>query len=295
MNKFSTISLVICFLSISVFAQKSINSYKYILVPKQFEFQKSEDQYQLNSLTKFLFKRANYTVLFTDESYPKDLAKNNCLALRTVVGNNSSALTTKITINLYDCNNNIVFSTKEGRSKEKEYKKAYQEAIRKAFVELEELNYVYDGTSLSIHKNKVVETETVVVQKKKEIKVFAAKPISKEVKQLKKKPKVVFVKNTKEQRTTPIKIKKELAIKTIEGTFSFDTWGVSTISKKGDTYSVVGGDKNFEFATIYSTSKPTLFIIKWATHKQPQLLEIDNEGNLKIDAENGIRVYKRIN
>ena len=42
----------------SVFAQKSVNNYKYIVVPHQFEFLRSPDQYQLNSLAKFLFEKA---------------------------------------------------------------------------------------------------------------------------------------------------------------------------------------------------------------------------------------------
>lgn len=79
MTKSFSISLLLIFSFSILFAQKSINSYKYILVPKQYEFQKSADQYQLNSLTKFLFERAGFTVLFTDESFPVDLSNNRCL------------------------------------------------------------------------------------------------------------------------------------------------------------------------------------------------------------------------
>lgn len=34
-------------------AQESLNGYKYVVVPEKFDFLKSEDLYQINSLTKF--------------------------------------------------------------------------------------------------------------------------------------------------------------------------------------------------------------------------------------------------
>ena len=40
-----------------LFGQQSINAYKYIIVPKNYDFLRLEDQYQLNSLTKFLFTK----------------------------------------------------------------------------------------------------------------------------------------------------------------------------------------------------------------------------------------------
>jgi len=294
MNKSISISFFFLFFCSIVIAQNSINSYKYILVPKQFEFQKSVDQHQLNSLTKFLFEKAGYTVLFTDDQYPADLAMNSCLALKVKLNNNPSFLKTKMNIDLYDCKNHLIFATKEGISKEKVYKKAYYEAIRSTFVELEELNYAYKAKSENpvIEKVTVKEPKEVKIQKVEKaitVKEVKIQPVVKEsVAEVKQE--VAVIKKTN-QVVKPIKVN----IKTIEGTFNFEKWGLSKISKKDNEFKVVSGDENFELATIYKTSKPTIYIIKWVTTKQPQLVEINREGNLIIDTITGSKTYNRIN
>lgn len=296
MNKSFSISLVFTLFCSILFAQNSINSYKYILVPKQFEFQNVEDQHQLNSLTNFLFNKAGYTVLYTDEQYPDDLANNSCLALKAKVNKNSSVFKTKMTIDLYDCKNKIVFSTKEGSSKEKDYKKAYQEAIRRAFVDLEELNYAYDS-SLNDQNKKSIQPKEIVITpteiKIPVVKEVVAEPITNIITPVEE-VKVVVLKEAEDVKIAPSNIAERTIAKSIEGKFNFQNWGVSTISKNGDDYIVVGGDENFEFATIYKTSKPTIFIIKWVAFKTPQLLEMDSDGNLKVDSDNELKIYKRI-
>lgn len=276
MNKSFTISFVLIFYCSILSAQDNINSYKYILVPKQFEFQKSQDQYQLNSLTKFLFNKAGYSVLFTDEQYPEDLVNNHCLALKAKVNNNPSLLKTKMSIDLYNCQDKVVYSTKEGISKEKEYKKAYQEAIRLAFVELEEMNYVYDNNSLNSPK----------IEKGEAVDEVATAPIIKRNEPV--------VQSNQHVKTAPSKVVEKLAVKTIEGKFNVENRGVMTILKKGDNFVVVEGDENFELGMIYKTSKPSMFIIKWVAYKHPQLVEMDDDGNLSVDTENGVRIYKRV-
>ena len=298
MSKTFSFSFILIFFCSIVFAQNNINQYKYILVPKQFEFQKSEDQHQLNSLIKFLFNKAGYSVLFNDEKYPEDLATNQCLGLKVNVNNNPSLFKTRMNIDLYDCYNKVVYSTKEATSKEKEYKKAYYDAIRKTFVELEELNYAYNDKVVSKGNNRVEVTEVVEVPVKKNIKVIEKEEVVvspiKEVMPVKEK-KVVMGKVPKEKIEQAQKIVSKKNTKTIEGEFTFDNWGVSTIAKKGDEYAVVGGDENFEFATIYKTSKPAIFIIKWIAYKQPQLLILNSKGNIEIDTTEGIKTVKRIN
>ena len=49
--------LLILSTTTSLWAQLSINDYKYVSVPDKFDFLKSNDQYQLNSLTKFFLKK----------------------------------------------------------------------------------------------------------------------------------------------------------------------------------------------------------------------------------------------
>ena len=285
-----------------LFAQKNINSYKYILVPKQYEFQKSADQYQLNSLTKFLFERAGFTVLFTDESFPVDLSNNRCLALIASVNSASSLLSTKLVIDLSDCYNQVVFSTKEGRSKEKEYKTAYHEALREAFVDLENLKYAYDSTSSTDEKmgaknkveiEKLTVKEIIPINEKKEIPEYPNVPEIKEIAPMEV-AKQVVEKEANEAKTEPVETYVISKINSIEGKYFVDKWGECNISAKEGYYSFFGGDEKFEFAVIYKTSMPNLFIIKWAAFKQPRLLEIDLQGNLKVEDENGEKIYKRV-
>lgn len=299
MNKSFSISFVFIFFCLIVVAQNNLNSYKYILVPKQFEFQKSEDQHQLNSLTKFLFNKANFTALFTDEQYPEDLVKNSCLALKVKINSNPSLLKTRMNLDLYDCYNKIVFSTKQAFSKEKVHKKAYQEAIRLTFVELEEFKYAYNG---NVVQNKNYQNEPIrlaVAEKKqksievKDIKTKKQiKPVLENKSVLKTEERINKLQQAQKNVTTKNSLKT--AVKSIEGKFVFENWGISIISKKDNNYVIVGGDENFEFATIYKTSKPTFFIIKWVAYKQPQLVELTSDGNLVIDTNNKVKVYKRV-
>jgi len=247
---------------------------------------------------KFEFQKSGYTALFTDDQYPSDLATNRCMALKVKLNNNPMLFKTKMSIDFYDCNNRIVYSTKEVSSKEKVYKKAYYEAVRKIFVELKQLNYSYDA-SLNSNENKIEAEEEIIVPK--QIKVTKTEnslktntePIVKEITPPIK-PKVILESVTNNVKTVPLKVVDKPVIKAIEGNYNFDNWGVSTISKKGNNYVVIGGDEGFEFAIIYKTSKASIFIIKWAAYKQPQLLEVDNEGNLLIDTKKGLKVYKRV-
>ena len=124
-------------------AQSSVNDYKYIVVPKQFDFLQSKDQYQTSSLTKFLFNKYGYTVFFDDDDLPKDLSENRCLGLSAQVKSLKGFLITRLQIDLVDCNNNIVMSSDVGETKVKEYSKSYQLAIRDAFKTYQNIDYKY--------------------------------------------------------------------------------------------------------------------------------------------------------
>ena len=69
------IVFTVSFILISFYgiAQKNINNYKYIILPTSFEFSKSEDQYQLNSLLKFLFNKYGYEAYFGNDDLPQML------------------------------------------------------------------------------------------------------------------------------------------------------------------------------------------------------------------------------
>jgi len=128
----------------STFGQ-DLNSYKYVLVPSSFEFSKEPNQYQLNELTKFLFEKNGFEAYVEGEDQPLELSQNRCKALIANVKNNSGLFSTKLVVVLKDCKNNQLFISKEGSSREKDFKIAYHEALRNAFESIAALNYKYEG------------------------------------------------------------------------------------------------------------------------------------------------------
>lgn len=143
-------------------AQKDINNYKYIIVPKTFDFLKSEDQYQLNSLTKFLFNKYGYEAYFAGDDLPDDLKKDRCLALTSEVLKPKGGLfKTKLEIVLKDCYGTVVMMSQVGESRLKEFDKAYNQALRDAFETYKKLDYKYVS-------NQEVSVETKVAENIKE-------------------------------------------------------------------------------------------------------------------------------
>ncbi len=163
---------------LSAFAQSSINDYKYIIVPTQFEFLSERDQYQINSLTKFLFNKYGYTAFLQDEELPQDLRNNRCLALTAQVMKLNAFLKTKMQIDLKDCNGNVIQSSSIGETREKEFAKAYNLAVRDAFKTFQNANYSYQPNENIVSKAAPtiakVETEdlTEIARLKQEIKTL---------------------------------------------------------------------------------------------------------------------------
>lgn len=134
----------------SAWSQEQINAYKYIIIPNQFEFLSSKDQYQINSLTKFLFNKYGYTAFLEDETLPADLKRDRCLALKADVHKVSGGfLKTKIQISLLDCNNEVIADSKIGETREKKYEDAYNLAVREAFETFQNFDYNYEPSSKS--------------------------------------------------------------------------------------------------------------------------------------------------
>jgi len=124
----------------------TINNYKYVLVPHRYDFLKSDDQYAMNTATKSMLEQKGFTVYWTDDALPPALAANKCAALVTEVTQRKAMFSTNLTLVLKDCLGNTVFKGKEGRSREKEFYVAYDEALKDAFVSLNATPYKYDST-----------------------------------------------------------------------------------------------------------------------------------------------------
>lgn len=135
-------------------AQTSLNDYKYVIVPKRFDDFKKENQYQTSTLIKHLFTQKGFKAVWED-AMPEDLALNGCKGLHVALRDKSSMFSTKTTIILSDCAKQEIFVTAEGKSKEKEYKASYTEAITKAMASFDSMRYQYNG------KGEVAEPVTV--------------------------------------------------------------------------------------------------------------------------------------
>lgn len=140
------LSVLVLLISFSTtFVAQSLDAYKYVIVPNRYEFLGSDDQYELNSLTKFLFEKEGFVTLFEDEKLPEELVKNPCLGLKSNVLEESGLFTTKLAIRLTNCRNEVAFLTPQGKSKEKDFKKSFHEALRGAFEAIRSLNYNYQA------------------------------------------------------------------------------------------------------------------------------------------------------
>ena len=155
--------LLILFLVLGgkIFAQAKIENFKYIIVPTKFEFQSEEDQYRVNTLIRMLFKDKGYDVYFENQSFPDELARNNCKALKANM-ETWGLFDTKSIITLADCKGNVIFTSEEGRSKVKEYKKAYHETIKLAFESIQDFRYEEPLDKSIYYELDVVEENTVL-------------------------------------------------------------------------------------------------------------------------------------
>lgn len=174
--------ILVLFLTMSnifVFGQeKKVNNYKFIVVPDQFVFLKQKDEYKTSSLTKFLLKKNGFTVVLNSEQYPKDLIDNPCSGLKALVLDKSSMFKLKVIIELRDCSNRLLYTSDEGVSKLKEYKKGFQEAIRNAHASM--IDIIYEPFLLeTIRKDKkeIVTVNPVLVKEVKEVKLEVELPV----------------------------------------------------------------------------------------------------------------------
>lgn len=155
--------LLVC-TALSGYAQNTINNYKYVLVPEQFSFFKQIDQYGLNNLTKALLEEKGFTVYFDNKDLPAEIANNKCRAMNADLIEKKGMFTTTLTLILKDCQGNVVFKSKEGKSREKEFNASYNEALRNAFASLTELPYAFTGeaTGTAVMKTATVEVPVSV-------------------------------------------------------------------------------------------------------------------------------------
>lgn len=134
--------------SIAASAQKTLNDYKYVIVPLKYEFFKEENKYRLNTITKFNLTKMGFEPFYENENLPSE-ANDRCNRLFVNVESDGSFLATKLTVVFRDCDNKVVYTSEPGKSKSKEYKISYPEALNNAFENLYSFGYAYNGTIAS--------------------------------------------------------------------------------------------------------------------------------------------------
>ncbi len=149
------------FISSYGFSQ-SVNDYKAVIIPMKYDFLKTDNQYRLQTLTKFNLQKYGFQAFYSNESIPKEFS-DRCSVLYIDVQKENAFLTTKLFITLKDCYNKIIFQSEIGKCREKEYEKSYVEALNDAFQSVYALNYKYSGkTSTDIKSAPVPESVPVV-------------------------------------------------------------------------------------------------------------------------------------
>lgn len=140
-----------------------LNAYEFVIVPLKFEFQKNENQYRINTLTKFLLENEGFKVFFEGQQ-PVEIANAPCQALKAELIDESGVFTTRVKLALNDCYGNPVFITAEGSSKIKEYEPSYHQAIKNAFEDIKSQQYTYDPSAKKTSAKTVVAATPVVEQ-----------------------------------------------------------------------------------------------------------------------------------
>lgn len=142
------------FMVFQSFAQTSdMSQYSYVVVPQQYDFQGYADQYQLNSMTKFYLDKYGFNAFLTNERPNTD----PCDGLFADVEKLNTIFGIKVQVVLRDCNRNEIYRGAEGRTKFKDFEKAYQDALRKAFSGMSLLNV--DQKEIIVLTEKLAENE----------------------------------------------------------------------------------------------------------------------------------------
>lgn len=143
MKKLFALFLLLFCVTYTTLSQSNINHYKYVIVPEKFDFLTTENEYRLNELTKFLFEKNGFTAYMDKEALPNEALANNCLVLNANVLKEPGIFKTKLKVQLVNCKNDIIYTSEIGESREKQYKVAYNLALRDAFQSFQFLNYKY--------------------------------------------------------------------------------------------------------------------------------------------------------
>jgi hypothetical protein len=135
MKKYLVLFLMISFVGVA----QNLNEYKYAILPSKFSFSKEENAHNLNVLTKMYLQKYGFETYYNNEEAPDEFIQSNCNKIFVDVAESSNIFITKLKVTIKDCKGTILATSDNGTSKEKEYRVAYNEALRMAFDNFTEL------------------------------------------------------------------------------------------------------------------------------------------------------------
>ena len=219
MNKYFFLAIfLLCFVP-NGNSQTDLSDFSYVIVPEQFEYFDQKDKYQLNSIAEFLFNKHGFHA-FKSNNTPD---AKRCDGLYADIEKLTAMLRTKLVVVLKDCNGFEIYRTEPGVSKFKEFKRAYQDALRKAFLSFEDMNVrqkeitYFDETpsAVPVAVTKVEKTPPTVTSEPYRLdEVDVEPPITKEVIKTNL-PKDRFTSYTRNSRAYVLR-------KTVEGYFFYE-------------------------------------------------------------------------
>lgn len=197
-------SFIIVFLfSISSWSQ-SLNDYRYVIVPTKYEFMNAENEYRLNTITKHNLEKIGFICFYENQEIPPHISFDECDALKVDVERVGRFIWTKLQVVFKDCQNNIIYTSEVGSSKEKNNKIAYEEALKGAFTSLNNFNYKFSENKktksfVTVIDNKIatevvevepIEAQAILMSKSEEM--LFAQPIANGFQLVDSSPKVVY-------------------------------------------------------------------------------------------------------
>ncbi len=138
---------------------QTVNDYKAVIIPMKYDFQKEENQYRLQTITKVDLQKAGFEAFYANEAIPAEFP-DRCSLLYFDVKKENALLTTKLYIVFKDCYGTVVFQSAIAKSREKEFEVAYVDALNNAFEFVYELAYAYNGNT-NFSQKPVVATQSV--------------------------------------------------------------------------------------------------------------------------------------
>lgn len=125
---------------------QSVNDYKAVIIPMKYDFQKTENQYRLQTITKIDLQKAGFQAFYANEAIPTEIS-DRCSVLYIDVKKDNGFLITKLFVTFKDCYGTEVYKSEIGKSREKEFEAAYAESLNNAFTNVYALNYAYNGNT----------------------------------------------------------------------------------------------------------------------------------------------------